>query len=229
VLLDCFDDWTTWTPLQQCPLTLSNYFLRNVTVLPVPSNGDLQNTIGGRLGIYSPTNFTSGASVAGGLTADTATIAGLTVSNTLTFGQLAHPAWFTTNALNILTGPTNFTVFADTTANAVSNVFGPKSATAGRILFFSNIGTSTNQFTIDFGSTSTLTNNNSRYLSLAPMQHILVQKITPNAWASLADNVFAGMTITNAPAVTVSTLHGVWYSAATESNIGFLFTNDPVL
>jgi hypothetical protein len=118
------------------------------------------------------------------------------VSNRVLFGGLIQRVVpITTNAVFTWNRTTNCFVYCDTTANIVSNIFGPPPA-IGQLAGWANIGNaaSNNPAIIDFGTFLTLTNSGSRYLSIYPGQHIIVQRINSYACASLADNVFGGIT-----------------------------------
>jgi hypothetical protein len=72
---DCFDDWNTWTPVQQVngPNTgivtynglTSNVFLRSCSVLPVPGTNVLNAALESRLGLTQPPIATEGLTVTG--------------------------------------------------------------------------------------------------------------------------------------------------------------------
>jgi hypothetical protein len=84
---DCFDDWNTWTPVQQVngPNTgivtyngpTSNVFLRGCSVLPIPGTNDLNVALESRLGLTQPPIATEALTVTGAASiSGSATISG---------------------------------------------------------------------------------------------------------------------------------------------------------
>jgi hypothetical protein len=144
---DCFDDWNTWTPVQQVngPNSgivtyngpTSNVFLRSCSVLPVPTTNGLNTVIESRLGLDQPPIATAGLTVTGAASlSGSATITGNWTFNgqEVFFGSnspVAFDGGIQFGKAQLITNAT--TLVISNNLNMVDSSAGPFSITLGAI------------------------------------------------------------------------------------------------